>query len=575
MRKAVGLKKALHHSVLAGSRLVLSATTGVVAAITIIAALILSPVDAYAIDASVTPTISNATVGYVAYHSESDMPTSITPVTGSFTISNFTSYYRQPGYAVFFVKPNDNYLLMGLGASGDGDLYSVEYAIQNNNYGRISGYPGISSLVSAAQQQGYTGFFGYSRQSNVTGNLAITFQVNAVQPQFSLSAVCDKASDVKPGDNLTFTLTATPATSINGQTLTTESLTLNAVTVNGQTISGVTLERQDDGTYKGTVNYTATAEDCASGSVELSATAAITYGYSLNITDSNGQHATIPSTSTITTTATTKCQIADNYGVTYEFTGDVPDGVSTPTDSNRYYAGQTVNVQDIDQKTIDHDGYTYTFEGWTLNGEAVSAGASVTVPEGGLVFKGNWKKTANVGYLRVSKKVTGGAANKAQSFNFKLKCKALAGNSYTMTDQNGKTETIQFDGDGSTDITLMHGDTKTISGLPAGSEIFVQETGLSKDAGTSTTVSLNGGESEVVKEKGDTTGDSTKQVSVNITKDDTATLDFTNNAELQPDTGLNTTNSTPMIALLGAAAAGGLALAVTTTRKRNGERKES
>ncbi|MGN0055896.1 MAG: DUF5979 domain-containing protein [Atopobiaceae bacterium] len=534
------------------------------------------PTTAYATtySATVTPTLDHASAGYVYYQDASGAASaSISDVTGSFTISDFAKrqdywdWSSHNGYLVFFVKPEDNYLLTGLGASGNGDIYSVDAT----DYGNLANYPGIRSLVAEAKAAGYVGFFGYSRSPSNASNVDATFEVHGVQPQFKLSATSNKTSGVKPGDALTFTLTATPAPSINGKTLTTESVQLKSVTINGQTFSNVTLTEQADGTYQGTVSYNATEEDCAHGSVSLSAEAAITYGYALGVKDTTGVSGTINTTSTITTTASATCKIADNYGVSYKFTGDVPNGVSAPTDSKRYYEGDTVIVKSVDKKTVTDGNYTYTFGGWTLNDQSVAEGSTVTVPTDGLVFYGNWTKTRNTGSLALSKTVTGGAANKDQDFTFVLSSSDSDINGVYNVSGGSDGETVTFT-DGKATMTLRHGQTKTIERLPAGATVKVKETGLSGNAKTSTTASVNGEAATPIKDASSPATE-TSEVSADITSGGTVTIAITNNADLEPNTGIST-NTTPMVALAGAAAVGGVALAAASMRKRNGERRE-
>lgn len=71
--------------------------------------------------ATVTPTISNASVGYVYFHNETEAASAdIQPVTGQFYEEDFANDTNKSGYFVFFVKPGSNYLLTGLGANGLG-----------------------------------------------------------------------------------------------------------------------------------------------------------------------------------------------------------------------------------------------------------------------------------------------------------------------------------------------------------------------------------------------------------------------------------------------------------------------
>jgi hypothetical protein len=98
-------------------------------------------------------------------------------------------------------------------------------------------------------------------------------------------------------------------------------------------------------------------------------------------------------------------------------------------------------------------------------------------------------------------------------------------------------ETVTFT-NGTATITLRHGQTKTIAGLPAGATISVKETGLSGNAKTSTTASVNGRTATTIKEASSTATE-TSEVSASITSGGTATVAVTNNAEVEPDTGIS------------------------------------
>lgn len=179
------------------------------------------------------------------------------------------------------------------------------------------------------------------------------------------------------------------------------------------------------------------------------------------------------------------------------------------------------------------------------------------------------KKT---GTLKISKNVSGSAANTNEDFTFTLTSKDLAGMPFTVTDQKDVADTVTFNSEGVAKITLKHGDTKTISGIPTGTSIAVQETGLSGNAKTSTTVKVNDGYSRTVKAE-DSTNSSTDSVTATIVANETQTLAFTNTAQAQPDTGISL-NTSSMVGLLSAVGAGAAALGIAVARSKHGERKE-
>ena len=228
----------------------------------------------------------------------------------------------------------------------------------------------------------------------------------------------------------------------------------------------------------------------------------------------------------------------------------VKDGVVkayTNTDS-----GNVVSY--IEQTTVNNE----TTE---KNGQENFDRPSITVP------------TASA--LTVSKKVSGGAANTGERFNFVLHNEGLAGKTYG----NGDAA-VTFDSNGDYDFELAHGESKSVAGLPVGTTLTLKETGLSGNAKTSTTAKVDGGESTIVKSESSNATE-TELVSVKVAarayklKDgklvaptDANTVEFTNTTELVPQTGVSI-DPRPMMALLGVAVAGGVAV-VAGVRKRHG-----
>ena len=107
-----------------------------------------------------TATINNAQVAYAYFTGEDDSQNAEFVqvqnddkihfdcfVTNGY-FENWSYHSSHNGYVVFFVKPNDGYLLTGLNADGDGDLYSLD-----ENLGELSDYPGIEQLVSKTKAE--------------------------------------------------------------------------------------------------------------------------------------------------------------------------------------------------------------------------------------------------------------------------------------------------------------------------------------------------------------------------------------------------------------------------------------
>ncbi|MBO4342912.1 MAG: InlB B-repeat-containing protein, partial [Clostridia bacterium] len=69
------------------------------------------------------------------------------------------------------------------------------------------------------------------------------------------------------------------------------------------------------------------------------------------------------------------------YSLSYVMTGDIPDGVTAPTDSNTYYIGDTVTLETVSPVT------GYTFSGWKQDGTVKT---SVTFGAGNIEVTGEW-----------------------------------------------------------------------------------------------------------------------------------------------------------------------------------------
>lgn len=176
--------------------------------------------------------------------------------------------------------------------------------------------------------------------------------------------------------------------------------------------------------------------------------------------------------------------------------------------------------------------------------------------------------------LTVIKKVSGGAANTSEKFNFVLSNVSLAGKKYVTGE-----DTVTFDNNGDYTFQLAHGQSKKVVGLPVGTTLYLKETGLSGNAKTSTTAKVDGEETIVEREEDNAT--ETDRVPVKVTArpytltdgklvapTDANTVEFTNTAELVPQTGVSV-DPRPMVVLLGVAVAGGVAV-VAGVRKRHG-----
>ncbi len=335
-------------------------------------------------NAKFTSTIENADVVYFNWHNASDVSeVSFTPATSSFTVNDYTTETAS-GYVVFFVKPNSNHIITGLGASGAGQMYAVDAT----SWGAINGYPGISTVMAAAKAEGYVAAFGYSRGPK--SNMAQSFEVRAKSPDMLIAATSSQTEGVAAGDELTFTVTITPQTTGSGKDHAT-GVKVNSAEVNGTEVTVEDLTQNSDGTYTGYVHYTATDNDCNRGSVVLSVEATTTYEGTFTITSGG-----ITTGAEVTKSATCACQIAPESQVKYQFVSGttgmaLPSAINDflPWDNSSYAAGKKVKAKDPSQKEYadsKNDGY-WTFDGWDHDSvETKRSGETVT-------FTGTWTFT--------------------------------------------------------------------------------------------------------------------------------------------------------------------------------------
>lgn len=443
-----------------------------------------------------TFSITDADVIYVHYDStmaESDVEKlTFNTVTTGFT-TNWDHAYDN--YWLFFVKPDDNYMVTGIGASGTSadyrnDIYSVD-----GDYSKIANYPGIEELVKRAKALGYVGMFGYSRKSTDGSSFtSADIKVVGEQPPITVKAVSDKTENVKPGDELEFTVTITPGhtdgKASTGYTAredviraTIESLMINGVDykdfctelVPHYAANGKTIEY-----YTTTVKYTATRQDCNNGLVKLDVDASVDYNVKLNAQDND----TVKTEATIRSSASTECLIAPQSQVRYivniaDKFATYPDALEVvPTDTGDYYSGEWVSIKTTtddstypyDGKTVDdlENGGVWTFDGWYLGDNKVTTGATMT--DDGLVFEGVWRFTKTMSAFNIAKVVTGNIGDLDGEYSFTI----------TVKDANDQGLDFKLNDavhSGNATFTLKNGQSIPLTSVPMGAIITITETG--------------------------------------------------------------------------------------------------
>lgn len=471
---------------------------------------------------TVDPTLNNTEMIYFAYHSSSDVTDSVnfqTATSGqTITLNNFNSN-SQAGYVVFFVKPNSNYLLVGAGATGNNDIYSID-----GNKGNISSYPSIAKLVSQAKELGYVGVLGYMRAAQNNSGMSQSLEITSQSPDITVSATPDKKSGVKPNDVVNFTISITPGKTTRGLE-TVQGVNATSLTINGNVIdtSSLTWTKDSSGNYTATVAYTASQADCASGTVELNVEAEVTYSCKLNVSDDQS----IGSTAVITKSASTSCDIAPKNRIVYHVSheGDYasyPSDIDqVPYDTAEHYAGDTVAVDNtygtaaVEDKT---NGGEWTFDGWYTSEDLDpdTKVTSVVMGNDTINLYGKWTFQAKYVDLTVTKLVTGNIGDRSKEFAFSI---TIGG------------ETKNF--------TLKHGESQVFQ-VPIGSIVSVSEDAES-ESGYTTSYQIGDGEKVEASSASVTVGT------------DNMSLTFTNDKETVIDTGIFD-NPVPYYVILGVTA---------------------
>lgn len=339
------------------------------------------------------------------------------------------------------------------------------------------------------------------------------------------------------------------------------------------TISDAVASNTPDGNLDGN-SVTVSVKDENGHDVELTKNADGSYSYTK---DGVPKSFYGPTVSGKTVTWNLGGQYKLENGWTYTASFDVLLKQDTLNKAADLLNGKPVSDSNLTKENGVVEAYTNTDSGNVVSYIEQTTVNNVTTKEEGTKPFGRPSITVpTASALTVSKKVSGGAANTKEKFNFVLSNKDLAGKTYGTGDAP-----VTFDPNGDYKFPLAHGESISVAGLPVGATLTLQETGLSGNAKTSTTAKVDGGESKIVKPE-NSNATETEPVSVKVAaraytlnKDgklvaptDANTVEFTNTTELVPQTGVSI-DPRPMMALLGVAVAGGVAV-VAGVRKRHG-----
>ena len=547
-----------------------------------------------------TPNIQHAQVAYIHYTKSESKPgtfvqnAELTEVSGAFTLD---WDHAEDNYWVFFVKPDENYLITGLGASGYGDIYSLASSngVEISSLGNIDGYPKlretnctiVDSLAKKAKDLGYIGVFGYSRPKNDNKSfVSAGFDVIGQSPDITVTAESSKTVDVVENDELTFTIKIKPgevagtaAGDHTSKEVSVSNISVKKLTINGREYTCSAPQKGSDGTWVTTVSYTATAEDCQKGYVELNVEASVDYTVQLAVS----QNPKVTTNATIEKSASTTCYIAPKNSVRYAWVLDASDSVKTncPDElknvvilrdgkdiNNQILYKGTVHIVDTtytNGKTIEDNinGGIWSFSGWYTDEELKNpAPLSEAMTEEGLNYYGKWTFTKTVSDLTVTKHVSGLLGDFEKEFKFTLYVKddaTIDNATYTKEFGDGiplanllSAETNR-EGYKGYRFILKNGQSIKFTGLPVGT-YYVQE-----DSYDNYTVSakINGADTTVTD----------RAVTAELTKE-AMTIAFTNCCDLKPDTGV-LLDTLPYIVILAVVVGGGILLMLRKRRKED------
>ena len=499
---------------------------------------------------TITNVMDHTQVAYLDYRRDVGDYT-VTPIqNGQTIIGNGAS---DSGVLVFFVKPDDGYLLTKLERTGANvDIYSVNVDASNTRIGYFNNNVEIGqNIIDAGKAAGYVGYYAFTYNGNDPH--VATYTSAAERPPMSVTAVADKTENIKPDDVIIYTVTITPG-HLSNKLDTVEDVRVTDLTINGVKVQDIDivqgLIKNPDGTYTLKVKHTVTEDDWQSSDAKLVVKAEVDYSYYLNVTDRDNLTSSIKTKATITNTAEVSVTVAPKTRVVYHVT-HVPSELTppeitetVPLDTNTYFESAFVNVKntygtanhatDEPANSVQDDinGGVWTFNGWyTDEGLTNKASATETMPEDGLHLYGKWTFTKTSVIVTITKHVSGNMLSHNDEFEFYI------------TDKDNETIS-QF--------TLKHGESKDFT-FNVGDEITITE---APDASVTTSISINNGELG----KGNSVG-------YTVTAASNQTITFYNHKDVDLDTGVSL-DSLPYILILGVVVVGAVVIVVSRSKHR-------
>ena len=367
--------------------------------------------------------------------------------------------YDAPYGVVFFVAPRDGYALTKITAdtakaefysiANNEEIHQTEFYTKNSNTGNktpvkkliAAGFDenNLNALVTQAKEKKCVAAFIFSRSGRDTNNIVVslgfyakklaTLEKTVTGVKRNNETIDLETTKVRAGDVIEYSFKVT-YDSTDG------NLTYKDVTVTDSRLTDpqkMTFTTSETETQKAT--YTVTEQDiveAAKNGDKLTNTATLTYTYQAPY--NNGEY-------TVSDTAT--ANVTTVSSVIYQYTGDVPSGVSLP-DSVIYEKGDSVSVA-----TAPENVTGYTFSGWSPTDVDVTVNkGKFTMPGHSVTFTGTWTANSNVSYKvhyykdGTTDKVFDDKVVENQTFNASVMEEAPTVTGYTVVGSGKETMTL-------------------------------------------------------------------------------------------------------------------------------------
>ena len=282
-----------------------------------------------------------------------------------------------------FVAPEDDSLWVSAPESPTGAVFSVDAA------------PATLPPPSVARQAAEQGFTAGILWDVPAKGAVVSASAEArpVRLVASLERV-DGTAAVRPGDDVAFRVAVGSFLDGAGLEDAVDARLADAdlaVSINGAPVQpGSLVAGEAPGVY--TVSHRVSEQDVALGAVEAALDVRATYEGILAVPGG----APLRSRAAVAASLAASAPLSSPHGVTYRFVWDapttdaapVPQGLTAPRDRAVHWPGDTVVVMQPEVTSVALREGTWSFQGWTLDGEPV--GASVPMGDEGLVFQGFW-----------------------------------------------------------------------------------------------------------------------------------------------------------------------------------------